>query len=220
MLAYHRPTLPAPVAGAETAGVFPSESTTMIFLALASFQTERTFQALVAESVNLSFLKILEIVGSPENATVQVPLELGVTPEAVTAILESAPMVYSLTCRALESFALADVPVPLTIVLLFVPALNPPALGVSPEPVSDVCRISVWLREAVIVCMPLRFAGVTLAVLSLNQKLPAPLVSSISVTLPSKAPPEEGSNFIVAEVEESMTPSPTVPGSVVLFVST
>src|SRR3989338_8169141 len=130
MLAYHRPTLPAPVAGAETAGVFPSESTTMIFLTLASFQTERTFQALVAESVNLSFLKILEIAGSPENATVQVPLELGVTPATFSATCESAPIVFSLMYNALESFTLADVPVPLTVVLLLVPAFIPPALRV------------------------------------------------------------------------------------------
>src|SRR3989338_8480377 len=150
MLAYHRPTLPAPVAGAETAGVFPSESTTMIFLALASFQTERTFHALVAESVNLSFLKILEIAGSPENATVHVPLELGVTPATVTAT-ESAPMVYSLTCRALESFTLAPVPVPVTSMLVFAPALTPPAGGVSPVPVSEVWSMSADARPAVTV---------------------------------------------------------------------
>src|SRR3989338_3750084 len=90
-LAYQRPTVPLPVAGAETAGVLPSESTTIILSALSD--TESTFHALLAESTNLSFLNMRAKFGELENAMVHVPLELVVVAEAVTAILESAPMV-------------------------------------------------------------------------------------------------------------------------------
>src|SRR3989344_3393678 len=102
ILAYQRPTVPAPVAGVV---LLLSESTTIILFTLSD--TESTFHALLAESTNLSFLKMRARSVAP-NAIVQVPFEFVVTDEAVTETLESAPMVYSLICRALESLTLPD----------------------------------------------------------------------------------------------------------------
>src|SRR3989338_11255070 len=132
MLAYHRPTVPLPVAGAETVGVFPSESTTIILSALSD--TESTFHALLAESVNLSFLKRRAKFGELEKATVHVPLELVVVAEAVTAILESAPMVYSLMCNALESFTL---PEPVVVAIVNVPPVKSPSEVFTTDAVVD-----------------------------------------------------------------------------------
>src|SRR3989338_7549868 len=82
MLAYHRPTVPLPVTGVMR---LSSESTTIILSALSD--TDKTFHALLAESINLSFLKILARFGVPEKAIVHLPLELVVTDETVAETL-------------------------------------------------------------------------------------------------------------------------------------
>src|SRR3989344_8161381 len=116
ILAYQRPTCPEPVEGLPP---FCSESTTIILSALSD--TESTFHALLAESTNLSFLKTRAKFGELEKAIVHVPLELVVVVEAVTTILESAPMVYSLMCNALESFTL---PEPVVVAIVNVPPVK------------------------------------------------------------------------------------------------
>ena len=132
MLAYQRPTVPAPAAGPELVeGMLPSESTTIILSALSD--TESTFHALLAESVNLSFLKMRARSVAP-NAIVQVPFEFVVTDEAVTETLESAPMVYSLICRALESLTLPD---PVVVVVAKVPLVKSPSEVFTTDAVLD-----------------------------------------------------------------------------------
>src|SRR3989344_6067773 len=117
MLAYQRPTVPLPVTGVIR---LSSESTTIILSALS--ETESTFHALLAESVNLSFLKRRAKFGELEKATVHVPLEFTVVVETVTlAIVVEAPMVYSLMCRALESFT---PPEPVVVAVVNVPPVK------------------------------------------------------------------------------------------------
>src|SRR3989344_1371406 len=130
MLSYHRPTVPLPVAGAKTAGVFPSESTTIILSALSD--TESTFHALLAESTNLSFLNIRARLGVLENAIVHGPVP--VTEDAVTEILDSAPMVYSLMCGDLVSFTPRE---RVVVVVANVPPVKSPSEVFTTEAVVD-----------------------------------------------------------------------------------
>ena len=76
------------------------------------------------------------------------------------------------------SLTLAALPAPVTAVFVFVPALNPPALGTSPAPVSEVCKTPAWDRPAVMVCVG------ELAVVSRKQKLFYPAASATEVTAP------------------------------------
>src|SRR3989344_5030610 len=128
ILAYQRPTCPEPVEGLPP---FCSESTTIILSALS--ETESTFHALLAESVNLSFLK-MRARSVAQNAIVQVPFKFVVTDEAVTETLESAPMVYSLICRALESLTLPD---PVVVVVAKVPLVKSPSEVFTTDAVLD-----------------------------------------------------------------------------------